>query len=190
MANQDNHELEVKFSISSVEAILPRIKGLNAQCEQPIQLERNLRWDSAEGTLTKTHQVLRLRDNGGNAMLTYKAENPNDKGLADREEIETSVADFENTRLILERLGYVIVFVYEKYRSIYTLNDTGLFVDHTPIGDYIEIEGPDENSIRNSAELLGLDWESRSDKGYRALFNNWKKQTGYPGRDMIFENAV
>lgn len=184
--SQDNRELEVKFALSSVEDILPHIYSLGAACEQPTQFESNIRWDDSGGTLSKTHQVLRLRNNGGTAVLTYKAENKNDKRLADREEIEMVVINFENTRLILERLGYEIVFIYEKYRSIYRLNDTGLFVDHTPIGDFIEIEGPDEEAIRRSAELLGLDWEERISKGYRALFAEWKRRTGFPGRDMIF----
>ncbi|MBR6089471.1 MAG: class IV adenylate cyclase [Anaerolineaceae bacterium] len=186
MNGNDNHEIEVKFAISSVEELIPGITALGAKPEQPTQLERNLRWDDRNGTLSTTNQVLRLRDNGGTSVLTYKAGRQNDQGLADREEIETVVTDFDNTCLILERLGYEIVFIYEKYRSIYSLNNTGLFVDHTPIGDFIEIEGPDGDAIRASAELLGLNWEERIDKGYRALFEQWKKQTGYPGRDMVF----
>ena len=184
--SENNRELEVKFAIGSVEDILLSIRSLGAAPEQPTQFERNIRWDDPHGTLTKTHQVLRLRDNGGTAVLTYKAENKNDKNLADREEIETVVTNFENTRLILERLSYEIVFIYEKYRSIYRLNDTELFVDHTPIGDYIEIEGPDDEAIRRSAELLGLDWEKRISKSYHTLFAEWKKQTASSGRDMIF----
>ena len=185
--NTNNREIEVKFKISSTQDILEKIHALGAVCDQGEQFERNLRWDDADGTLTKTNQVLRLRDNGGVSVLTYKAEKQNDQGIADREEIETVVSDFENTRLIFERLGYQIDFIYEKYRSIYTLNDTQLFVDHTPIGDYIEIEGPDVDAIRKSAELLGLDWDQRISKGYRNLFNHWKTETEYPGRDMIFQ---
>ena len=186
--SENNREIEVKFQISSVEEILPVILETGAVCEQETRLERNLRWDSPEGTLTKTHQVLRLRENGGTSVLTYKAERKNNEGIADREEIETVVSNFANTRLILERLGYTVVFIYEKYRSIYSLNDTGLFVDHTPIGDYIEIEGPSGEAIRRSAELLGLDWEKRISKGYRVLFESWKNQTGYAGRDMVFSS--
>ena len=188
MSNPENRELEAKFEITSAENMKQIILDAAAIPEQETRLERNLRWDDADGTLTKTGQVLRLRDNGGTAVLTYKAEHQNDKGIADREEIETVVSDFENTRLILERLGYEIVFIYEKYRSIYRLEDTGLFLDHTPIGDYLEIEGPDDLAIRRSAERLGLNWEKRISKGYRNLFNTWKKQTGFPGRDMTFNS--
>ena len=184
--SENNREIEVKFRINSVEEILPIILKAGAVCEQETRLERNLRWDSPESTLTKTHQVLRLRKNGGTSVLTYKAERQNSEGIADREEIETVVSNFDNTRLILERLGYTVVFIYEKYRSIYSLNGTGLFVDHTPIGDYIEIEGSSGEEIRRSAELLGLDWEKRISKGYRVLFELWKNETGYEGRDMVF----
>lgn len=185
--NSDNREIEVKFKISSLEKMQEQIKSLGGSLKQAVLHERNLRLDDTKGTLTKTNQVLRLRDNGGVPVLTYKAEKKNDKGLADREEIETVTDNFDNTRLILERLGFQIVFIYEKYRSVYRLNDTDLFLDHTPIGDYLEIEGPDGDAIRHSAELLGLNWEDRITKGYRSLFNKWKKETGYPGRDMIFE---
>ena len=187
--NNDNRELEVKFAIGSTAEIISRIGQLGAVCEQSVRFERNLRWDDPKETLTKNHQVLRLRDNGGTAVLTYKAKRKNDEKLAEREEIETIVSNFENTGLILERLGYEIIFIYEKYRSIYSLNGTGLFVDHTPIGDYIEIEGPDAGAIRSSAELLGLDWEQRIEKSYSTLFKIWKKQTGFSGRDMTFASA-
>ena len=186
--SENNREIEVKFAVSTVEEMLPVILRAGAVCEQETRFERNLRWDSPEGTLTKTHQVLRLRDNGGTSVLTYKAENQNNEGIADRVEIETVVSSFDNTRMILERLGYSVVFIYEKYRSIYSLNNTGIFIDHPPIGDYIKIEGPSGVAIRRSAESLGLDWDKRISKGYRALFEAWKNETGYEGRDMVFSS--
>ena len=183
---EDNREIEAKFPIGSIYGYLPKIMAAGAVCEQPMQFERNLRFDDKNGILSQTSQVLRLRDNGGTAVLTYKSDINSTTGLANREEIETVVEDFDRTRLILERLGFEIVFIYEKFRSIYSLGQTGIFVDHTPMGDFIEIEGPDEETIRGTAEKIGLDWENRSGKGYRALFSKWKEDSGYPGRDMVF----
>lgn len=185
---EDNREIETKFPVSSIEVYLPIILKAGAVCEQPLQFERNLRFDDKNGSLSQSAQVLRLRDNGGTAVLTYKSDKNSSTDLADREEIETVVEDFERTRLILERLGFEVVFIYEKYRSIFSLGQTGIFADHTPIGDFIEIEGPDEEAIRVTAETIGLDWETRSGKGYRALFNKWKNESSYPGRDMVFKN--
>ena len=98
MSHSDNREIEVKFSISSVDEMLKTMLDAGAVLEQETRFERNLRWDDPKETLTKTNQVLRLRDNGGVSVLTYKSEKQNDKRLADREEIETVVTDFENTR--------------------------------------------------------------------------------------------
>ena len=185
---EDNREIEAKFPIASTEACLPKIMEAGAVCEQPMQFERNLRFDTENGSLTQNAQVLRLRDNGGTTVLTYKSDKNSSTALADREEIETIVEDFERTRLILERLGYEVCFIYEKYRAVYSLGRTGIFVDHTPIGDFIEIEGPDEETIRMTAEKIGLSWETRSGKGYRALFSKWKQESNYPGRDMVFKS--
>ena len=186
MSHEDNRELEVKFPVSSAEEIEKRMPGLGAALEQPRRFERNLRFDKPSGKLSKNNQVLRLRQNGPDAVLTFKSDKKSTDTLADREEIETAVADFERTQLILERLGFEVCFIYEKYRSIYSLDGCGIFIDHTPIGDYVEIEGPDEEAIHAAAERIGLDWGARVGRSYRALFKRWKKETGYPGRDMVF----
>lgn len=186
----DNREIEAKFPVRSVEEILPKITAAGAVCEQAVRFERNLRFDDGKENLSKTNQVLRLRDNGGTAVLTYKSDRNSSDTMADREEIETVVEDFDRTRMILERLGFRTVFIYEKYRSIYTLGPAGIFVDHTPIGDFVEIEGPDEETIRRTAESIGLDWETRSGTGYRGLFKKWKKDSGFPGRDMTFSDIT
>ena len=185
---EDNREIEAKFPVSSVDDYLPKIREAGAVCEQPVQFERNLRFDDKNCMLSQTGQVLRLRDNGGKSILTYKSDKNSISGIADREEIETAVEDLARTRLILERLGFEVDFIYEKYRSIFSLGQAGIFADHTPIGDFIEIEGPDEETIRMTAEKIGLDWETRSGKSYRTLFKKWKAGTNYPGRDMIFSS--
>lgn len=186
MSHEDNHELEVKFPVASAEAVEARVQGLGAVLEQARRFERNLRFDKPSGKLSKARQVLRLRQNGDRAILTFKSDRNSSDTLADREEIETDVSDFERTRLILERLGFEVDFIYEKFRAIYTLDDCGIFIDHTPIGDYVEIEGPDEAAIQTAADRIGLDWGTRLGQGYRALFKAWKERTGFSGRDMTF----
>lgn len=183
---EDNREIEAKFAVHSAEEMLPVLEKLGAVCEQPRQFERNLRFDDGQESLSAGKCVLRLRDNGGTAVLTYKSDKNSSDGLADREEIETVVEDFDRTKLILEKLGYEVFFIYEKYRSIYSLNGCGIFLDHTPIGDFVEIEGCDEETICRTAGMIGLDPDTRIGQGYRALFTKWKNDTGYPGRDMIF----
>lgn len=184
--NENNRELEAKIPVRDTAAVEAAVIAAGGECTQPTILERNLRFDDGARSLSRTHRVLRLRDNGGEYILTYKADKVNESGIADREEIETTVGSLDQVRLIFERLGFRVWFIYEKYRAVYHLNGTDVMLDHTPIGDYVEIEGRGEAEIRSTAELLGLDWDSRTARSYHALFLEWKERTGSAALNMTF----
>ena len=80
------------------------------------------------------------------------------------------------------------MLVYEKYRSAYMLGEVEISLDEMPFGNFCEVEGPDIESIKNTATLLDLDWEKRSTLSYLALFNNLKVKLGLAMRDLTFEN--
>ena len=67
------------------------------------------------------------------------------------------------------------------------LGDVEISLDEMPFGNFCEVEGPDIDSIRGAAELLGLDWEKRSTLSYLALFTNLKEKLGLIMRDLTFE---
>ncbi len=182
----DPLEIEVKLPLSDAAEFQRRLESIGLECVQPASQEVNLRFDQADGVLSRRHQVLRLRKEGGRNTLTYKGHLLNSGPIAVREEIETDVTDFQSMQRILECLGYEIIFVYEKIRAVYRLKDVLLMVDHTPIGDFLEIEGPDEAAIRSASDLLNMDWESGTDKSYTVLFQEWAASSHYPGRDMLF----
>ncbi len=184
--NENNRELEVKIPTQHIAEVEVSAIAAGGKLIRPMTLERNLRFDDSANSLAQTHRVLRLRDNGGEYILTYKSEKESKNGIADREEIETSVGSFDQVRLILERLGCRVCFVYEKYRAVYRVNGTDVMLDHTPIGDFIEIEGVAEAEIQSTAELIGLDWEARTAHSYRALFREWKARAGSSALNMTF----
>lgn len=181
-------EIEVKIPLSDLSASLKKAESMNLECIQPASHEINYRYDTPERTLSATGQVLRLRKTGDIATITYKRKQEgNSSGIAVREEIETNVTDFDAARLLLERLGFSVFFIYEKERSIYQLDDTVLMFDHTPIGDFLEIEGPDETAIQKSALIMELPWSERTAESYSSLFKKWLKHTDRQQRDMIFQ---
>lgn len=184
--NENNRELEVKIPARHIAEAEASAIAAGGKLIQPMTLERNLRFDDSTNSLAHTHRVLRLRDNGGQYILTYKSENARKGGISDREEIETSVGSLDQVRLILERLGYRVYFIYEKYRAVYHVNGTDVMLDHTPIGDFIEIEGVGEEEIQRTAELLRLDWGTRTSRSYSALFREWKERTGSAALNMTF----
>lgn len=186
--NKDHLEIEVKIQVPDARAFAEKLEAMGLRCIQRISKERNLRYDDAEGTLKKNHQVLRLRKTeGGDVRLTWKASHESSNGIAIRTEHEVVVNDYDTMKEILEGLGYSVFFIYEKYRGIYEFRDTHIFVDRTPIGDFVEIEGENEDVIRSAAEALGLDWSLHTDKGYLKLFKDWNRDTGSPDRNMVFD---
>ena len=89
--------------------------------------------------------------------------------------------------LILERLGYRARFRYEKYRTEYRRpGEAGLAtVDETPIGVYIELEGPPE-WIDRMAAALGHGEGDYITRSYASLWADYRIRHGDSRVDMIF----
>ncbi len=161
-------EIEAKFYLSRLEDLLPKLTALGAKLLQPRALETNLRFDTPDDKLDAAHQMLRLRQYH-NVTLTYKSSATVNGGVSERVEIETEVGDFKTTRQLFEALGYHVSAVYEKYRAMYLLGDLIVSLDELPYGNFIEIEGTDAASIREVAEMLGLNWAANITDNYLLL---------------------
>lgn len=179
-------EIEAKFAVPDGYVFESNLLSAGVPCVQPRTYERNLRFDDAAGSLRAANKVLRLRQCGGQTILTYKADAGSENSIAHRVEIETEVSDLDNAMAILNGLGYEVSFIYEKFRSVFTDGELTLMVDRTPIGHFVEIEGPDDESIRDCAKRFGLDMADATSDSYSKLFRKWKERTGFSGRDMIF----
>jgi adenylate cyclase class 2 len=60
-------------------------------------------------------------------------------------------------------------------------------LDEMPFGSFIEIEGPDAETIRAAAGSLHLDWEARSASSYLALFSLARAARGLTARNLTFD---
>jgi adenylate cyclase class 2 len=182
----EDTELEVKFNLSGRQKMEERLAG-KAVLRAPRVHEVNLRLDTPDHALLYTGRLLRLRQDT-RSRLTYKGPGSEQGGARLRQELEFTVSDFDTTLHLFEALGYTIVLMYEKYRTTYELGEVEVVVDETPIGDFLEIEGPDGKSIRQAANELGLDWEKRILDSYTMLFEHARASLGFKFRDMSFEN--
>jgi adenylate cyclase, class 2 len=136
--------------------------------------------------LRQARQLLRLREFGGVATVTWKgapAEGPHKS----REEIETTVADAAALHRLWERLGYRAVFRYEKYRTTFRRGDEAgeAVLDETPIGCFIELEGP-AGWIDKNAQALGFGADEYNTESYAALYFSHCERTGQPAHHMVF----
>lgn len=98
---------------------------------------------------------IRLRSNGDVSTLTIK--DIEDKTVDGTKELEIVVDDFDNTNLILEKLGYKNKGYQENKRTQYILDGVEIDLDKWPlIPEYMEIEGKCEEEVYKTLDKLGI----------------------------------
>jgi adenylate cyclase, class 2 len=109
-----------------------------------------------------------------------------------REEFELEVSDAGALTRILESLGLDAWFRYEKYRTTYALGNShawakGLLIelDETPVGTFVELEGPIE-AIDRAAEELGFSKRDYITKSYLQLYVEECHRRSEEPRNMLF----
>lgn len=129
-------------------------------------------------------KLLRLREYGEQRILTYKGP-PEPGPHKTREEIETGVGDAKSVRELMGRLGYRVVFRYEKFRAEYAGDGGVAVLDETPIGVFIELEGgPDW--IDATALQLGYQPTMYVKDSYGALYFAWCAENDVEPSNMEF----
>ncbi len=186
MERSSDQELEVKFYLSNREAMEGKLSSMGRLSEPRVH-ELNLRLDTPELSLLRSGRLLRLRQDR-RVRLTYKGPGREQGGARLRQELEITVSDFETALHMCEALGFQVQMMYEKFRTTYRLNSVEAALDETPLGNFLEIEGPDAESIHRLADQLGLDWERRSLDSYTMLFEHARANLGFAFRDLSFEN--
>jgi adenylate cyclase class 2 len=184
--NIEGTEREVKFYISKRKELEMKL-GTLGQVTAPRVYEVNLRFDTPDLSLTAAGKVLRLRRDT-KSRVTYKGLGTLEGGAHLRQELEFTVSDFDTARALFEALGYQVYTIYEKYRTTYQFGSVEVVVDELPTGDFLEIEGPDSESIHRAALQLGLNWDAGIMESYTALFERLKVRLGLAFRDLSFEN--
>jgi adenylate cyclase class 2 len=152
-------EIEAKLKVDSLPEIENKLGELGAEFLAE-QLQTDYHFDDASATLTKTDRCLRLRrqivDESEDFFLTYKgAKEKSD--YKKRQEIEIEIKDADSAQKLLLALGYKEVLVIEKKRCLWLLGGCEVALDQLPLlGDFVEIEGPDDEQIAEVQKSLGL----------------------------------
>lgn len=163
-------ETEVKFRTTDLTALREVLLAQGAVVVQARHRERNVVFEDGARSLRPRQMVLRLRD-ALETVLTFKGPpDPKNTQHRARPEYEVTVSDYDAMFRILTALGYAPDWQYEKYREALQWEEVVIALDHTPIGDFVEIEGQPE-AIRPAAERLGFDWGTRNLHTYREMFD-------------------
>jgi adenylate cyclase class 2 len=163
-------ESEIKLRMDGPDSARRAVTALGASPARPRHLEDNTLYDDAGSSLYAAGCALRLRRAGSRAIVTYKGlRQERADGVKSRPETELEVGDADAFEAILAALGYRKVFRYQKYRESYHWRDVEIVVDETPIGTYLEIEGP-VATIHAAARAIGFGPQDYIGDSYAALF--------------------
>jgi adenylate cyclase class 2 len=189
---QHRHETEIKLVIESPGKIRRRLAELGFQRVQARHFESNYLFDFSDARLRKSRCLLRLRFARDKGVLTFKGAPMQSRDYKIRREIETRVEDGHRLREILLNLGMREVFCYEKYRTIYAPRGKrevseapNLVYDETPIGNYLELEGP-QRWIDEVARQLGYCRQEYITDSYASLYRKKCLEDGKKPGNMVF----
>jgi adenylate cyclase, class 2 len=149
-------EYEARFLGIDIAAIHDQLQTQSATCTMPRTLMRRIVFKNND--IEQRGGWLRLRDEGHRVTLTYK-QTANDTAAIDSTlEAEIQVNEFEETRALLEAMGFKALRYQENYREEWRIGAVVLDFDTWPdLPTFLEIEGPDEVAVRTVAESLGQD---------------------------------
>ena len=207
-------EIEIKLRVPDVAALRSRLKHLHAREISSRTYESNTLYDTTRQDLRRRGQLIRIRieqpassfgkrrpNENATAILTYKGPSLLSRNAAKagrhskirshfkiKEEAEVSVAGAAEMARILRALGFHPVFRYEKFRTTYTLpglRGLKIDLDETPVGIYLELEGP-VAGIDRGARLLGYGRQDYLKDTYGSLYLADCRRRGRKPGDMLF----
>lgn len=152
-------EIEAKLKVDSLPDVERKLKELGAEFLAE-QSQSDIHFDDANASLMITDQCLRLRrqtvDGNEKFFLTYKgAKEKSD--FKKRREIEIEINSAEATERLLLALDYHKVLVVEKKRRLWRFGHCDVALDQlSQLGCFVEIEGPDDETITEVQKRLGL----------------------------------
>jgi adenylate cyclase class 2 len=180
-------ETEVKIAVKQPDAMrdLLRARGFHESVSR--RLEVNTLYDTPEARLRQNSMLLRVREVGGDCIITWKG--PGSPGAhKSRPEIETSAGSAEKLGRILVEIGFQPTFRYEKFRTEYKISADApgvVTLDETPIGNFLELEGPGD-WIDATATALGFTSGDYILESYGRLYIADCQRRGIEPGNMIF----
>lgn len=203
-------EREIKLRIEDLASLRRRLAKLGARVVRSRLHERNALFDTLERSLAKREQLLRIRTelpvgrgrkDASRSVLTFKrpivkaGSRHSGERHKVREEIELEVSDTKALATIFEGLRMSRWFQYEKFRTTFRFPAShawakGLLMelDETPIGVFLELEGP-ATAIDRAAKALRFEERDYILANYTVLYRQYCRRRGQTPGDMLFAKS-
>ena len=159
-------EYEVKVLEINVDEICKKLEDMNAVLIGSY-LQRRYTYNFNP---VQEKKWIRLRTNGETTTLCIKEVTA--MTIDGTKELEVEVSDFDTTRDILEQLGYNPKNYQETKRITYKLDNIEIDIDTWPlIPSFMEIEGPDTESVTKMLDRLDVSEDKVSTLDVQGIFN-------------------
>ena len=146
-----NNEIEAQFLDINKDEIRAKLKEIGATLKKPEVLMKRIVFYTGE------HSFARVRDEGDKIVMTYKNVT-DDNAILGTKEVNITVNDYDDAVLFMRGCGLKIKAHQESLRETWTIGDVEICIDTWPwIPTFIEIEGPTEESVWDTAAKLGLE---------------------------------
>lgn len=182
---KSRREIEIKLPFDSPSGALEGIEGMGARLVREREFEDNLLFERDHDPLKPAKKLLRLRREGGSALLTFKSPVEGSHTHKIRIEDETVIDDPAALERILTGLGFRPSYRYQKYRTIFDLDGLEICLDETPLGCFLELEG-EPQAIDRAAARLGFSPDRYIVESYRDLHERQAEARGVEPGDLVF----
>jgi len=133
--------------------------------------------DAPKNKMDANGRLFRLRQKGEEHIYTIKNKRKKvkkEEGINAKDEHETPITNIESFAKVLEKYGMEKTREKKKHRVSYALNGMEFDFDlYEGIPEFLEIEGPDGDTIQDWVKKIGLDWYEQMIGGSRKLFKHY-----------------
>ena len=144
------NEIEAQFLDIKKDEVRSKLKEIGAKLVKPEILMRRTIFN------TGLHSFARVRDEGGKIVMTYKNVS-DDHSILGTKEVNVEVGDYDDAIMFLKGCGLKKKARQETLREIWVYGDVEICIDTWPwIPTFIEIEGPSEELVWETARKLGF----------------------------------
>ncbi len=185
-------EIEAKLKLDS----LAQVERMLGECGASFlreTMQMDAYFDTPDREMTRTDKCLRLRrERAGTRerlILAYKGPKETDD-YKKRAEVEVEVSDAAAIEALLGALGYNKALAFNKRRRLWSLHGCEVALDELPLlGSFVEVEGPDSQTIAAVQSMLGLCDIAHTVSSYASLIDARLSELGQDAREVYLPDA-
>lgn len=183
-------EIEATFVDVDHAELRQKLKALGAECTDAKYDVKRTIYDYPDLRLDKQAAWIRVRQESGKVTMCFKQREA--ETIDGMKEVEFEVSDYDKANDFLESIGLKVKASQESTREIWQLKSVEIMLDEWPwIPAIAEVEGPNEQAVKQVSESLGLDYSSAMFDSIDGVYLNYfdVSRTEISTVPLVFDNV-